>query len=198
MGDVANDLRQADRHFAEAEEDRLGALLVERIENGLGGPDLRTVVEGQHHLLVLQEVVSLVVLEAEAGTARRVDLDDAADAESVGIALAIRRGGKGGARRGERREKGCGGAEHGSRHGVVLGGSGTGFSCRGLLGRHLEPPWQAYSQTRHAARKPLELRRARPWTQRHKGTPAGRITRLTPSNRPASPASVNAALTQIV
>ena len=54
----------------------------------------RAVVEGQHDLFRIEEVVGLVVLEAEARSARGVDLDDARDAERIGIARALRRLGR--------------------------------------------------------------------------------------------------------
>jgi hypothetical protein len=51
----------------------------------------RAVVESQHDFLVLQEVVSLEVLETETRPARRIDLDHARNAERVRI-VALRRG----------------------------------------------------------------------------------------------------------
>ncbi len=80
-----NDLRKTDRHLAEAEEDRLRALLVERVENGLRRVHLRAVVEGDDDLHGLRKSVGLVVFHAKARTARRVDLERARDAEGIRV-----------------------------------------------------------------------------------------------------------------
>ena len=90
LGDVVQDLGIAGSHLADREEDRLGALGIERGEHGRRAVRQRAVVERQHDLFRIEEVVRLVVLEAEAGAAGGVDLDDARDAERIGIAGAVR------------------------------------------------------------------------------------------------------------
>src|SRR3569623_355553 len=79
------DFRMPGRVLADREEDRLGALVVQRLDDGgrVDGP--RTVVEGQYDFLFAQEVELLEMLEAEAGPAGGVDGDDARDAERVRI-----------------------------------------------------------------------------------------------------------------
>ena len=71
--------------LADREEQRLGALVGQRLEHALGVARPRAVVERQHDLVVAQEVVGLEVLEAEAGAAGGVDLDHALDAERIRI-----------------------------------------------------------------------------------------------------------------
>ena len=73
------------RMLADREERRLGAMLCQGGEHGarIVGPG--AVVEREHHLLHEQEVVHLVLLEAEPGAAGGVDLDRAGNAERVGI-----------------------------------------------------------------------------------------------------------------
>ena len=67
----------------------------------------RAVVEGQHDLFRLEEIVGLVLLHAKARTARRVDLDRARDTERVGISWAV--GHFGGGRRGAKLRLLCNG-----------------------------------------------------------------------------------------
>ena len=71
--------------LADREEDAGGAFFRQRLQHRRRIHRPRTVVERQHHFLVAQEVELLEMLEAETGTAGRVDLDGAADAERVGI-----------------------------------------------------------------------------------------------------------------
>ncbi len=87
--------------LADRKEDAGGAFIRERLQHGGRVHRPRTVVEGQHHFLVAQEVELLEMLEAEAGAAGGVDLDGAADAECVGI-VAGRTGPRGRCRRGGR------------------------------------------------------------------------------------------------
>ena len=94
LGDVVQDVGIAGGDLADREEDRLGAFGVERREDRRRAVGQRPVVERQHDLFRIEEVVHLVVLEAEAGAAGGVDLDDAGDAERIGIARAV--GGFGG------------------------------------------------------------------------------------------------------
>src|SRR5262249_60513624 len=44
-----------------------------------------TVVESQHDFMIAQKIISLEMLESEAGSASRVDLDNAGNSEGVGI-----------------------------------------------------------------------------------------------------------------
>ena len=89
--DALEDLGVPAGMFADREEQRLGALVGQRLEHGRRIARPRAVVEGQHDFVVLQEVVGLEVLEAEAGTAGGVDLDDAGNAERVRV-VALGRG----------------------------------------------------------------------------------------------------------
>ena len=74
------------RVLADLEEGRLGAIVGQRLEHHRRVVRPRAVVEGQHDFLVAQEVVLLEVLGAEGRAAGGVDLDDARDAERIGIA----------------------------------------------------------------------------------------------------------------
>src|SRR6185369_16583693 len=93
----------------------------------------RTVIEGQHDLLVGEEIELLEVLEAEAGTAGGVDLDHAGNAEGVrigaGRSLLNRHG-----RSGRWRWGGCRWLARERRGGldVILGGELR--LCRQLIG----------------------------------------------------------------
>jgi len=125
--------------LADREEQALGALIGECLQHRRGVDRPRTVVEGQHDLLVGQEIKLLVLLEAEARTAGRVDLDHARDAQCIRIGAIrllnrsrcrCRRGGDSGRLGGDRR----GGLD------VILGGEfgrrrqrigGTGGCCLG-------------------------------------------------------------------
>ena len=71
--------------LADGEEQGLGALIRECLEDrrGVAGP--WAVVEGQHHLVFAQEIVGLELLEAEAGPAGGIDLHNAGDAERIRI-----------------------------------------------------------------------------------------------------------------
>src|SRR5262249_55520969 len=64
---------------ADREEDRFGAVRLERRQHRRRVLRPGAVVEGQHYLAFAQKIVGLEVLEAEAGPARGVDLDDAGD-----------------------------------------------------------------------------------------------------------------------
>src|SRR5262245_45720221 len=78
--------------LADREEDAGSAFFGQRLQHGGRVAEPWAVVEGQHHFLLLEEVEFLEVLEAEAGTARGVDLDGAADTERVRIAASRARG----------------------------------------------------------------------------------------------------------
>ena len=80
--------------LADGEEQGLGALIGKRLEDRQGVARPRSVVEGQHHLVVAQEIVGFELLEAEAGAAGGIDLNHARDAERIRIpAGRARRGG---------------------------------------------------------------------------------------------------------
>ena len=82
--DLAENFRMIGRVLADREEQPLGAFVRQRLEHGGRGRPW-AVVEGQHDLLVGQEIELLVLQEAEAGSARGVDHDRAADAQPIGI-----------------------------------------------------------------------------------------------------------------
>jgi hypothetical protein len=71
--------------LANLEERRFGAFISEGLDDGgrVSGP--RSIVEGQHHLVVAQEIVLLEMSEAEGRTAGRVDLDDARNTMAPGL-----------------------------------------------------------------------------------------------------------------
>src|SRR4029078_8700472 len=71
--------------LSDRKEDRLGALVGERLEHGGGVARPWAVVERQHDLMVAQKVVSLEMLAPENRTAGRVNFDRAGDAERVWI-----------------------------------------------------------------------------------------------------------------
>ena len=81
---LAEDFRIVGGVLADREEDRLDAFVGERLEHRRSGRP-RAVVEGQHDLMIAQEVELLEMLEAEARPAGGVDLDRARDAERVRI-----------------------------------------------------------------------------------------------------------------
>ena len=63
--------------LADLKERGFQTLIGQRLEHRRRALRPGAIVEGQDDLLVAQEVVLLEVLEAESGSARRVDLDDA-------------------------------------------------------------------------------------------------------------------------
>jgi hypothetical protein len=74
---LLGDLRAPSGVLADLEEGRLQAFVGKLLEHGGRVARPRAVVEGQDDFLVAQEVVLLEMLEAEAGTAGRIDLDNA-------------------------------------------------------------------------------------------------------------------------
>ena len=68
------------------EEHGFGAVFCQRLKYGwrIAGP--RTVVEGEHHFPVTQEVVGLEMLKSEARSSSGVDFNDTCDAKSLRIA----------------------------------------------------------------------------------------------------------------
>ena len=71
------------RVLADLEECGLEAIVGERLEHGRRVLRPGAVVEGQHNFLIAQKIVLLEMLEAEARSAGRVDLDDARQAHSA-------------------------------------------------------------------------------------------------------------------
>jgi hypothetical protein len=71
------------RVFADREEQRFGALILQRLENRrrIAGP--RTVVESQHDLAGLQEIVGLELFRSEARSACGVDFNHTRYAERI-------------------------------------------------------------------------------------------------------------------
>ena len=96
---LLGDFRMPGRVLADLKEGRLETLVGERLEHGQGVLRPGTVVEGQHHFLVAQEIILLEMLEAEPGPAGRIDFDDARKAHPARLVArryaAGRRGGCG-------------------------------------------------------------------------------------------------------
>ena len=74
--------------FTDREKHGFGALFCQRPENGwrIAGP--RTVVEGEYHFPITEEIVGLEMLKSEARSSRGVDFNDTCDAMR-GIEIAI-------------------------------------------------------------------------------------------------------------
>ena len=83
--DLFHDFRMPAGVLADREEHRLGALIGQRFEHGRCMSRPRPVVERQHDFVVTQKVIRLEMLEAEAGAAGGVDLDDAGNSECIRI-----------------------------------------------------------------------------------------------------------------
>src|SRR6187200_3361294 len=71
--------------LADREERRLGAMVRQRGQHRRGVARPRAVVEREHDLIQYQEVVGLVLLEAEAGPTGGIDLDCACEAQRIGV-----------------------------------------------------------------------------------------------------------------
>ena len=80
---LAHHLGIGDGHAADHEERRLGAVLVERLQDGARIGTQRPVIEGQHDLAVFEKVVAAAGDAAEQRAAGGVDLDHARQAEDV-------------------------------------------------------------------------------------------------------------------
>ena len=74
-GGFPQHLRICDRHPADGKERRLRAMRVERVEHGHRVGAVRSVVERQDNLSILEEIDVLVLLQAESRPASGVDLD---------------------------------------------------------------------------------------------------------------------------
>src|SRR5689334_3291826 len=83
--DLLHDLRVPARMLADRKEERLGALLGQGLEHGgrMSGP--RTIVESQNDFMITQEIVGLEMLEAKAGSAGSVDLDNTGNPEGIRV-----------------------------------------------------------------------------------------------------------------
>ena len=83
--------RVGQRHFADRKERRLGAKLVERIEDRFRHPRHRTVVKRQNDLIWVQErgLVGLFGKAAEDRPSTGVDLDRAGYANTAAWILAV-------------------------------------------------------------------------------------------------------------
>ena len=82
------------RHLADQEVGDLHALRGQRIENDVAIGRQRAVVEGDHHLMVVERQRLLVLHGADAAELARVDGEDAAGAERLRMARALRRHGR--------------------------------------------------------------------------------------------------------
>jgi hypothetical protein len=89
--DTAHHVRKRARLAPDHEKRRLDALGSERAEHAVGVGRQRTVVEGEHHLLVLERQALVILHRADAGVLGRIDGDHAGGAECVGVAGAVRR-----------------------------------------------------------------------------------------------------------
>jgi hypothetical protein len=94
--DAPDDGRIGMCHLADQEIGDLYALRCQRIENDIGIRRQRAVVEGDHHLVVLQRQGLLVVDGAKQGKFARIDGQHAAGAEGFWVAGARRRRGRDG------------------------------------------------------------------------------------------------------
>ena len=82
---LLQDLRMPHGMFTDREKHGFGALFCQRPENGwrIAGP--RTVVEGEHHFPITEEIVGLEMLKSEARSSRGVDFNDTCDARASGL-----------------------------------------------------------------------------------------------------------------
>ena len=76
------------RHLADQEIGRLHAILFQRVEHVRAVGRDRTVVEGDHHLVVLERQSVLVLHGADQRQRSRIDGNNAAGADGVGVARA--------------------------------------------------------------------------------------------------------------
>jgi hypothetical protein len=60
-------------------------MVLERIDDGLRGVNLRAVVEGEDDFFVFEEIIGFVLFKAETGSACGVDFDCSRDAKGVGV-----------------------------------------------------------------------------------------------------------------
>ena len=95
------------RVLADRKENAGRAFLCQRLQDRGRVDRPRTIIEGQHHFMVAQEIELLEMLETETRSARGVDLNGAADPKRIGICA-------GGFRRGGSRPESAGGAACGA------------------------------------------------------------------------------------
>ena len=86
LDDLAEHFGVAGCELAYREKRGLHALGGKRGQDGFGVCGERTIVEGEDNLLRIEEVICLVVLKAEAGSARGVDFHHARHAKRVIVA----------------------------------------------------------------------------------------------------------------
>src|SRR3979411_2024854 len=84
-GDLLEDFRVIGRVFADGKENAARALICERLQHRRRIDRPRTVIERPPYFMVAQKIQLLEVLEAEARSAGGIDLNDAGDAERIGI-----------------------------------------------------------------------------------------------------------------
>src|SRR6516225_1857710 len=73
------------RVFADLEECRLGAVVLQRLEHHRRVSRPGTIVEGQNHFLITQEIILLEMLGSERRATCRIYLNDSRESECVGI-----------------------------------------------------------------------------------------------------------------
>ena len=152
---LTQDLRMIGGVLADREEHRLGAFVGERLQHRGRVARPRTVVEGQHDFLRLEEIELLEMLEAEARSARGVDLDHAGDAERVRIGAGRLCGSCGR----WRRHRGKPRRQRGRGLDIILGGKLLGAGeGRGGLCRHC----LRGAASARGGRSNTKLRRSRP------------------------------------
>src|SRR6187551_1107522 len=83
--DLLHDLWMPAGVLADRKEERLGALVGERLEYRRCVARPRTIVEGQDDFVVAQEVVGFEMLETEPGSPGGVDLNRASNAERIRV-----------------------------------------------------------------------------------------------------------------
>jgi hypothetical protein len=139
-GNLLGDFGVPHRVLADLDERGLEAIVGERLEHGRRVLRPGAVVEGQHNFLIAQEIVLLEMLEAEARSAGRVDLDDARQAHAARLVaqgdIVGRAGGAGRGRRPWRRAGGILGNALGRGRRGYRGHRRDGRGCSGGRGCH--------------------------------------------------------------
>src|SRR3974377_265394 len=73
------------RVFADLEECRLGAVVLQRLEHHRRVSRPWAIVEGQSDFLIAQEIILFEMLGSKRGATRRIDLNHSRQPERVGI-----------------------------------------------------------------------------------------------------------------
>src|SRR5215831_10360613 len=73
------------RVFADFEERRLGAVVLQRLEHHRRVSRPGAIVEGQNHFPIAQKIILLEMLGSERRAACRINLNDSREPERVGI-----------------------------------------------------------------------------------------------------------------